>query len=231
MKIRRLHSWRLSIQAALKVQANLRKRILLKNAFRTLRAVKRVAGVDCAIDPAEHRIYGGVIVYSFPGLQEIERRWGCRELRFPYIPGLLSFREAPVLLQVIGSLKYQPDIFIFDGQGIAHPRGIGIASHLGLFLDKPTIGCAKSRLCGFYQEPARRQGSFSPLLSEKGKSIGVVLRTRKSVRPVFISPGHKIDIPTAAAIMQRCLDGYRIPKPTREADHFVEAVKRREVST
>ena len=226
MKIRPLHNWDLSVSQALEVQKHLRKLIRLKNSFRGIHRIKKIAGVDCAISADGKRIYGGVIVYSFPDLKEIERHCESATLDFPYIPGLLSFREGPVLLKVIKLLNHPPDLFIFDGQGIAHPRGIGIASHLGLFLDKPTIGCAKSRLCGEFKEPGKRRGDFSPLLSKEGKTIGAVLRTRDAVRPVFISPGHQIDIKTSLEIIMQCLDRYRIPKPTREADIFVEAAKR-----
>lgn len=202
----------------------LRRQLVLKDEFK---ALNLIAGCDMAIDPENNWAYAGVIVYEWPSLREVERRAVKTKLTFPYIPGLLSFREAPALLRAISKLKSSPDLFIFDGQGTAHPRGIGIASHMGLWLDRPTIGCAKSRLIGRYKEPREKFGSYESLFSEEGKILGVVFRTRDSVRPVFISQGHKVSLRTSIDLIKKCCDGYRIPKPTREADHYVEAFKRK----
>ncbi|MDD5217275.1 MAG: deoxyribonuclease V [Candidatus Omnitrophica bacterium] len=228
MKIRNLHSWNVSCAEAIRLQYKLRSKLILKDGFRVIR---RVAGCDIALDQETRRAFAGVIVYAWPGLEEIERKYSVQKVTFPYVPGLLAFREAPALLNVIASLTHDPDLFIFDGQGIAHPRGMGIASHLGLFLDKPTIGCAKSRLCGSHEEPLKDKGVYAPLLAKDKSVIGAVLRTRRAVNPVFISPGHKISLKTAIAIILQATDGYRIPKPTREADHYVEAVKREKRGT
>ena len=221
-----LHSWNVSYTEALEIQRQLRSRVVLEDGFRKIRTI---AGCDMAIDVETDRGVGGVIVYSFPGLEEIERKWAVRKLEFPYIPGLLSFREAPVLLDVLDKLETQPDLIMFDGHGIAHPRGVGIAAHMGLLLDKPAIGCAKSRLCGRYSEPPAAKGSRSLLKDAGGKILGTVLRTRENVKPVFVSPGHRVSFETAVRIVESCVDGYRIPKPTREADRFVAAVKREEL--
>ena len=230
MKLHRIHSWKLTPKEAIRLQERLKKKIVLKNAFESLKDLKFIAGCDLALDLKKNHAIGGVIVFSFPELKEVERKIVVRKLTFPYVPGLLSFREGPVLLDAIESLKIEPDLFVFDGQGIAHPRRLGLASHMGLFLKKPTIGCAKSRLYGQYREPHWKKGSFSPLVGDDGKPMGVVLRTRDHVRPVFVSPGHKIRIGTASRVILKCCDGFRIPKPTRFADHAVEAYKRKIVS-
>ena len=208
----------ISTKQAIKIQNKLRKQVRLKNSFKRLRSI---AGCDLAFTKDGKGAIGGVIVYSWPDLKEIERQVYIGKVTFPYIPGLLSFREAPVLLKTIEKLKTKPDLFIFDGQGIAHPRRMGIATHMGLLLDKPTIGCAKSRLIGKYREPGRKRGLISTLLSNDGRRIGNVVRTRDHVRPIFVSPGHKIDFKTTIRIIINCVDGLRIPKPTREADHWV----------
>lgn len=183
-----------------------------------------MAGADMAIDGELG--YAGIIIYRFPDMVEIERQYAVLKIEFPYVPGLLAFREAPILLKAFEKVRTDPDIIMFDGQGIAHPRGLGIASHMGLFLGRPTIGCAKSRLVGEYREPGHNAGDWSPLELDK-RVVGAVLRTRKNVKPVFISPGHLIDLPSSIEIALACLDRTRIPKPTREADHFVDELKRR----
>lgn len=226
MKIREWHKWQVSPAEAFGIQKNLRAKISLRNSFRHIEDIRFLAGCDIAVDPGEKTGYGVAVVYTFPGLEEVERKTAVRKLAFPYVPGLLAFREAPVLLDVIASLECEPDLFIFDGQGIAHPRGLGIASHLGLFLGKPAIGCAKSRLCGIYREPGLRRGEASGLFSRNGEKIGAVLRTRDRVKPVFISPGHLIDLETSLEIVLQTTDGYRIPKPTRQADRYTKILKR-----
>lgn len=225
MKILTLHPWEVSLEEASRIQKTLRTRVILKNSFRDIHHIKWIAGCDMSIDAAAHRVFGGVIVYTFPELKEVERKYAVRKLSFPYVPGFLSFREGPVLLDAFRLLRQAPDLVIFDGQGIAHPRGLGIASHLGLFLEKPSLGCAKSRLCGRHEEPSDKKGKWSFLLSDSGERMGIVLRTRKGVRPVYVSPGHLIDLETSLHVVLRCLDGYRIPQPTREADRFVNQVK------
>jgi deoxyribonuclease V len=222
LRIHPLHEWNVSPREAVELQRRFQPLVSLKTGSRK---ITLVAGCDLALDPEENTGYGGVIVYRWPGLEEVERKSAVKKITFPYVPGLLSFREAPVLLECFEKLEHDPDLFIFDGQGIAHPRGIGIASHLGLFLDRPTIGCAKSHLYGAFCEPAFKRGSSSPLNAPDGAVIGAVVRTRDGVQPIFVSPGHQMDCDTAVAMVLACADGTRVPKPTREADHFVKMLK------
>ena len=217
----RLHSWNVTPGEAIAIQEALRTRIRLRDTFA---ATDVIAGADMCIDGDWG--YGGVITYTFPRLEEIERRWVRMKLKFPYVPGLLAFREAPVLLAALKLLSTEPDLLLFDGQGIAHGRRMGIATHMGILLNKPTIGCAKSRLVGTFEEPGADRGCYEPLV-HGGETVGAVLRTRKQVRPIFVSPGTGISLKTSINIVMRCLDGYRIPKPTHEADHYVGSIKRK----
>ena len=188
-----------------------------------------VAGADVALDLRRGRAIAGVIVYRFPEFEEVERAWALRPLRFPYVPGLLSFREAPALLAAFRRLRRAPDLIFCDGQGYAHPRRFGLACHLGVLLDCPTIGAAKSRLIGTHTEPGGERGSWSPLIdAENGETIGAVVRTRAAVRPIYVSQGHRISLAHAIEMTLAVCDGLRIPRPTREADHYVEALKRGE---
>lgn len=223
MKIQALHEWNVSPNEAKAIQNDLRSQIITHNDFKE---IKTIAGADIALDPEKNLGFGGVIVYRYPDLVEIERREAILPLTFPYIPGLLAFREGPVLLKAFEQLHNEPDLIFFDGQGLAHPRRMGIASHMGLFLDRPTIGVAKSLLVGKYQEPGLSLGDQTPLI-DKNETIGVCLRTRFKVRPIFVSIGHKIDLPTAVQFVLSCLDGTRIPKPTKEADQYVAKIKKR----
>ena len=222
MDYKDLHPWDVTPKAAVGIQNNLRNRIKLKDSFRKIRVI---AGADVAFDKSSNQGYGGVIVYSFPGMEEIERQGVIRPITFPYVPGLLAFREAPILLEAFFALQAEPDMILFDGQGIAHFRRMGIATHLGIVLNKPTIGCAKSRLIGRYKDPEENFGSFSPLIDGE-ETVGMVLRTRKKVRPIFVSPGTKISLETSVEVVLQCIDGYRIPKPTREADRYVAHLKK-----
>lgn len=180
---------------------------------------------DGVASTSRGRAIAGVIVYSFPELVEVERVTAERPVSFPYVPGLLSFREAPALLRALERLRHMPDLIFYDGHGYAHPRRFGIACHLGVVLDRPTIGCAKSRLVGAHAEPPRQAGLSTPLLDD-GETIGAVLRTRTGVKPIYVSPGHRVSLGRAIELVLAVCDGYRIPKPTREADHFVATVKR-----
>jgi deoxyribonuclease V len=185
--------------------------------------VRTDAGADIAL--SGNTGYAAVIVYSFPEMQEKERAWCAGELTFPYVPGLLSFREIPLLLQAFAKLKRQPDLVLADGQGWAHPRRAGLACHLGLLLGLPTIGCAKSLLVGTYGDLGLERGSVTPLFDGKDR-IGTVLRTRDGVKPVFVSCGHRVSLAASVRFVLRCCDGYRIPKPQREADRWVKQLKR-----
>jgi deoxyribonuclease V len=223
MKIRALHSWNVTPAEARAIQEKLRARVELRDRLARLR---RVAGCDVAFDLKRGRAIAGVILYSFPALQELERAWAARPLEFPYVPGLLSFREAPALLAAIGKLRRVPQLLFCDAQGYAHPRRFGLACHLGVLLDCPAIGCAKSRLLGEHDEPARAVGSSAALV-DGGEIVGAALRTRANVKPIFVSPGHRVSLARAIELTLAVCDDYRIPKPTREADHFVGSLKAR----
>jgi len=175
-----------------------------------------IAGADISVNRFARTGTAAVVVLSYPGLEPVEIKVVTDRLNLPYIPGLLSFREAPLILAACGELTVVPDVLMVDGQGIAHPRRLGLASHLGLFLDIPTIGCAKSRLCGHHDEPGNEAGSHAELLDD-GEVIGAVVRTRTGVKPLYISIGHKIDLPAAVRRVLECCRGYRLPEPTRLA--------------
>ncbi len=222
VKYQKLHSWDVTPKEAVKIQTGLRERIVLHDSFD---GIKIIAGADVSFDKNKNEGYGGVITYSFPDLKEIERKGARKKLTFPYIPGLLTFREAPVLLKAFASLKIEPDLIMFDGQGLAHFRRMGIATHMGILFNKPTIGCAKSRLIGTFEEPGEDVGCYTFLL-DNGETVGTVLRTRKRVHPIFVSQGNMISLETSIEIVLKCVDGYRIPKPTREADRYVAVIKK-----
>jgi deoxyribonuclease V len=166
----------------------------------------------------------GVVVWHWRSGTVVEQKSARRRLAFPYVPGLLSFREAPAVLAAVRRLKNVPDLFMLDGQGCAHPRGLGLASHVGLILDRPTLGCAKSRLCGTFTEPGRRRGGRSPL-EMGGRSVGAVVRTRDGVKPVFVSVGHRLTLAEATEWVLRCCRTYRLPEPIRLAHHFVTRLR------
>jgi deoxyribonuclease V len=180
------------------------------------RGVRRIAGADISYDRGSDLFFASVAVLCWPGLELIEEAHARGRSPMPYIPGLLSFREGPLLLRAFRKLRVPPDLILFDGHGLAHPRRFGVACHLGLLLDVPSIGCGKSRLVGEYREPARKAGSQTPLLFE-GKKVGAVVRTRTDTKPIFVSPGHRIGFPAAVRWALRCCDGYRQPEPTRWA--------------
>lgn len=223
MKAAELHRWDVTPAEARQIQLDLRERVERRGR---LGRVRRVAGADCAFDLRRGRALAGVVLYSFPDLEEIERATAVRPLEFPYVPGLLSFREAPALLAALGRLRHHPDVVFIDGHGLAHPRRFGIACHIGVWLDIPTVGCAKSRLIGQYDEPAHAAGSWTPL-RDAGETVGAVLRSRSGVNPIYVSTGHRVSLAQAVQLVLQVSDGYRIPRPTRDADHFVEAIKRR----
>ncbi|MBI4463406.1 MAG: endonuclease V [Acidobacteria bacterium] len=201
-------------------QEQLSPLVIRQDRFGKLRTV---AGADIAL--SEKTGYAAFILYSFPQLEEIERVWSAGELKFPYVPGLLAFREVPLLLEAFAKLRRCPDLILADAHGWAHPRRAGMACHLGIVLDIPTIGCAKSVLIGDYEMPAKARGSTSPLLNRNEK-IGMAVRTRTGVRPVFVSCGHRVSLRTAVRLVLSCSDGYRIPKPLRQADQWVKQLRR-----
>jgi deoxyribonuclease V len=223
MQSRALHPWHVSVTEAQHIQRRLRHQIHVGTYVHDIRYI---AGADIAVARTEHTVYAGVVVLDYTTLAVLERKGIVTTTDFPYIPGLLSFREAPALLQVFAQLDMTPDVVVFDGQGIAHPRGLGIASHMGLLLDIPTIGCAKSRLIGRYTEPQLTRGAHTPLIGAHGETLGAVLRTRDHTRPVFVSVGHKIELTQAREMLLHCHRGYRIPEPTRLADQYVGTMRR-----
>jgi len=224
MQIAELHPWKVTPAEAITIQQQLRERLSL-DARLDLSQVRTVAGADVSLERESGTVVAAVVVLSFPGLERLEERWARLEVSFPYVPGLLAFREGPALLQAFRALDHDPDLSLFDGQGIAHPRGMGIASHLGLILDRPSLGVAKSVLVGTYQEPAPEPASFTPLLDD-GLVVGAALRTRYGVKPVFVSPGHKVDLSTAIEACLRCCRGYRLPEPVRAAHILASKVKK-----
>jgi deoxyribonuclease V len=213
MKINRLHGWDVTCQEAVGIQEMLKGQLILADEP-GLPTPETVAGADISYSRHSDLFFAAVILFSYPALEVLEEAFWMERVTFPYVPGLLSFREAPPLLKAFEKLSRSPDLAIFDGQGIAHPRGIGLASHLGLFLDVPTIGCAKSRLVGDFAPVGLEKGAMSDLLY-KGESVGKVLRSKKSIEPLFVSPGHRIGQDSAAEIVLSCCRGYRFPEPIR----------------
>ena len=225
MQTKKLHSWNMSYSQA----AGLQKRLAGKVRFIPLKKhPKLIAGIDCAFSKDGKKIIAAVVVLKLPDFAPVETASALRKVTFPYIPGLLSFREAPVCIAAVEKLESKPDLFIIDGQGIAHPRRLGLAAHLGLFFDKPTIGCAKSRLTGFFEDPPSEKGAYSLLKDKKGgkkdtqyETIGAVVRTRTDVKPLFVSVGNKCLLEDAIKITLRCATRYRLPEPTRLAHQLV----------
>ncbi len=208
---------------AVAIQKELRDKVISKNGFKS---IKTVAGADLAILKDQKKLVCGIIVFSYPDLVEIERAWEVVDENFPYIPGLLAFREGPAIIKTYKKLKNKPDVLILDGQGVAHPRGFGIACYVGMLLDIAAMGIGKSRLYGTHREPKDNPGSSESLLSKNGEEIGVVLKTKKKTKPVFVSIGHRIDLSTSKKIALSCVRGYRVPEPTRLADKYVAELKR-----
>lgn len=212
--------WPKDIKGARRIQKILRWKAEIIPLKKT---PKKIAGVDAAF--YQDKVIGVACLYTYPDITFIEETFSVTNVLFPYIPGFLSFREGPVIIKAINSLKNKPDVIIFDGQGIAHPRGLGIATHIGLLLGIPTIGCAKSRLIGKYKELCSQKGNWS-FLRYKGEIVGAVLRTKDNVRPLFVSPGNRIDLRNSINITLTCTKKYRIPEPLRRADFISKKIKR-----
>jgi deoxyribonuclease V len=213
VKIKSLHSWQVSPAQALDIQLRLASQVSRSNEVST---PTLIAGVDISVYREQGVARGAVVVLNYPELRLVETKVVAGRVDFPYVPGLLSFREAPLTLTVCQSLSSAPDLVLVDGQGIAHPRRFGLASHLGLFLDIPTIGCAKSRLCGRHEEPGDNPGSYAEVV-DRGETIGVALRTKAGTKPVYVSIGHKVDLEAAIYWVMECCRGYRLPEPCRLA--------------
>jgi deoxyribonuclease V len=213
MKIKSLHSWQVTTAEAFEIQLRLASEV---SRTSQLASPSYIAGVDISVDRVRDEARGAVVVLSYPELKLVETQVVNGKVDFPYVPGLLSFREAPLTLAAFERLEITPDLVLFDGQGIAHPRRLGLAAHLGLFLDVPSIGCAKSRLCGHHNTPGPEPGSYAELV-DGGEVIGAVLRTKLRTNPVYVSIGHKIDLDSVIDWVMRCCRGYRLPEPTRLA--------------
>jgi len=213
MKVQQLHPWLVSVAQAQEIQLRLAGQVLRQDGLGT---PKLIAGVDISGEGSSGQARGAVVVLSYPELELVEVRVAMGKPGFPYVPGLLSFREAPLMLAACEKLSLSPDLVLVDGQGIAHPRRLGLASHLGLSLDVPTIGCAKSRLCGKHDVVGEEVGSTTELM-DKEEIIGVVLRTHVGRIPVYVSIGHKIDLPSAIQWVLRCCRNHRLPEPLRLA--------------
>ena len=208
-----LHSWKVNVEEAIQIQQNLRNRIILQKTFSE---VKTIGGGDVAYSEDRNSLFAAIVVLSFPKMETLEIANAHGEIPFPYIPGLLSFREGPILIKAFQKLKLKPDVMIFEGQGIAHPRGIGLASHMGLWLDLSSIGCTKTPLLSDFIYPSPSKGSFE-LIRKEGREVGAVLRTKDKVKPLFISPGHRIDLLTSIQIILTACTKFRIPEPVRRA--------------
>lgn len=220
MRVKKLHKWDLTIEEARAVQERLSRRVVL--APLRLGGLRTVAGADIAVCKQPDRLVAAVVVLTFPGLEVAEIQTAVAPSPFPYVPGYLSFREIPVLIDCFARVTAPIDAVLCDGQGIAHPRRFGLASHLGLILDVPTVGCAKSRLTGDHGEVGSRRGDFARLTLD-GRQVGSVLTTRDNVKPVYVSPGFRADFPSSRRITLACLTRYRLPEPTRLA--HIEAGK------
>lgn len=220
-----LHKWDVNPDEAVKIQQRLRNKVRI-TPFQS--DIRYVAGADISFNRYSDIFYAGFIVLDYKDMTEVAHSGAVVKSYFPYIPGLLSFREIPALLEAWSQLPLQPDVIILDGHGIAHPRRLGIASHFGLWINRPTIGCAKKLLTGMY-------GSLPPEAAEQSviydnhEAIGVALRTKAKVKPVFVSPGHLTDIPGAVDIVSHCITKYRLPEPTRKAHLLVNQLRRGEI--
>ncbi|WJW75836.1 deoxyribonuclease V [Thiohalobacter sp. IOR34] len=215
------HPWKVSPGHARRIQDELAREVIREDR---LGPVRRVAGADIGFEDRNRITRAAVAVLDFPGLEPFEQSIIRRPTEFPYVPGLLSFREVPALLDALNRLQTPPDLILCDGQGIAHPRRFGLACHLGVVTNLPTIGVAKSRLIGDYEPPAQERGAWSPL-TDRGELIGAVLRTRPGTRPLFVSIGHRISLPTAIHYVLACTPRYRLPETTRRAHHLASVAR------
>jgi deoxyribonuclease V len=221
MKARILHPWNVNPQEALLIQKCLRERISLAPVGDEIR---RVGAGDVAYAKGDNRLFGAMVILSFPDLAHVDQAWEVGPVAFPYIPGFLSFRESPILLEVAKKIHQPPDVWIFDGQGIAHPRGLGLASHMGLLLNCPSIGCAKKRLLGCHGEVGQRKGD-SQVLTFDERAVGAVLRTRHGVKPLYVSPGFRIDLEGAVNVVLKTTTRYRVPEPLRQAHRLSKEIR------
>jgi deoxyribonuclease V len=219
---RSLHRWDVTPQQAARLQSELHARLRLVPFIGPARLV---AGADVAFSKRDDLVFAAVVLMTWPDCATTATATAIREGTFPYVPGLLTFREGPAVLEAFGRLAGKPDLVLFDGQGTAHPRRLGLASHLGIILDIPSIGCAKSRLCGEHEEPGWERGSSVDLI-DGGEVVGAVVRTRTGIRPLYVSPGHRMDLTSAVSLTLAACRGFRLPEPTRQAHTLVTRLKR-----
>jgi deoxyribonuclease V len=223
MKIPRLHSWNVTPKEAVALQRQLAGQI---DRTKPLGRCELVAGADVSMNRFGKRVVAGVIVWRAADGEVVERRSVIQDVDFPYVPGLLTFREAPSLIDACRELQTEPDIVLVDGQGVAHPRRIGLAAHVGLWLGVPTVGCAKTRLCGQFEPPGPAAGASSPLI-DHDEIVGEVVRTKPGTNPLFVSTGNLIDTMGAVRVVLACVRGYRLPEPTRLAHLYVNEERRK----
>ena len=226
MIISDLHPWDVTYKEAVKIQKELKDKVSLKKIDKK---IKYVAGLDISYAKGSNVMWAGVVVLDFSSLNKAEERWSQKKVNFPYIPGLLSFREIPALIDVLRKIEIEPDLIFCDGQGIAHPRGLGLASHLGILLNKSTIGCAKSPLVGTYNQVGERKGNYAYLMHQN-RIIGAVVRTRSKVKPLFVSPGYGVMLNDCVKFVLETCSKCRIPEPTRLAHLLVNSVRSRKLS-
>jgi len=222
LKLANLHSWDLTPTEAVALQRQLADSV---DARTPLTRWELVAGADASYARFSNTIYAGVVVVRTSDGTIVESQGAVQESTFPYIPGLLTFREVPALLAAFAKLKTEPDVVMMDGQGYSHPRRCGLACHMGLWLRRPTLGCAKTRLLGTFKEPRKAAGSLSPL-KDGDDVIGSVVRTKTGTKPLYVSVGHQIDLPSAVRVVLETCKGYRLPEPARRAHHFVNELRR-----
>ena len=226
MRYQELHSWDMTAEEARAQQTAMRGLVSLEDGFGE---IKTVAGLDLSFDVEGNQGHAAVVVLSYPDCRVLETRYATAALRMPYIPGLLSFRESPVALEAFAQVQAVPDLLMVDGQGLAHPRGFGIACHLGVLLGVPSIGVAKSFLYGKYDAEALGEaaGVSVPLHDRAGQRvIGSVTRTKQRTNPLFLSPGHRVSVESATRLVLDCVRGYRLPEPTRQAHNLITAYKK-----
>jgi len=210
------HDWKVTPQQAISIQKELQKKIITKDSFGE---IKQVAGVDVGFEEEGKITRAAIAILDFPSLQLNEVVIGRCKTEFPYVPGLLSFRELPAVIKGLEKLEQLPDLLLCDGQGFAHPRRFGLACHLGLITDIPSLGVGKTRLIGKYQEVPNQKGTWQPLMG-KEECIGAVLRTRVNVKPIYISIGHRICLETAIDFVMQCTTRFKLPETTRIAHKY-----------
>jgi deoxyribonuclease V len=222
-----LHPWNITPKEAINLQKQLACRVVVKPLPER---INLVAGADVGYSSRYQAAVAALATFTYPGLQFRELVQFSGEIAYPYRPGLLSFRELPLLLKAFQLLQGQPDVILCDGQGIAHPRRLGLASHLGLWLDLPTVGCAKTRLVGDHGKVGPKKGQYRSLM-HRHERVGVVLRTRTKVKPLYVSPGHLADFESSRRLVMRCCSKYRLPEPIRQAHLAVQRAVRGKLGT